>query len=176
MITKIIVPTDGSDHASKACQLAGDLAAKYGAAVTILHVLMSDASLDQLRKLAEDFGADDALRKSIEELIELPLETFAYGSDTVPVSIPVPQEILTSVGELVTAAARKAVADKGVENISVQIVGGRPADAIVDAVERNGADMIVMGSRGLGNLRGMLVGSVSHKVSNLCSVSCVTVK
>ena len=91
-------------------------------------------------------------------------------------SVPVPQEVLTAIGGLVTAAARKAMSEKGVENISVQMVGGHAAGAIIDAAERTGADMIIMGSRGLGNLKGMLVGSVSHKVNNLSPVTCVTVK
>jgi nucleotide-binding universal stress UspA family protein len=176
MITNIVVPTDGSDHAKKACDLAGDLAAKYGAAVTILHVMMSDASLDQLQLLATEHGADEALMKQIEELVQLPMESFSYGSDAVPMSVPVPQEVLTAIGGLVTAAARKAMSEKGVENISVQMVGGHAAGAIIDAAERTGADMIIMGSRGLGNLKGMLVGSVSHKVNNLSPVTCVTVK
>jgi hypothetical protein len=90
MITNIVVPTDGSDHAKKACDLAGDLAAKYGAAVTILHVMMSDASLDQLQLLATEHGADEALMKQIEELVQLPMESFSYGSDAVPMSVPVP--------------------------------------------------------------------------------------
>lgn len=176
MITNIIVPTDGSDHADKACALAGDIASKYGASVTILHVLLSDFSLDQVQKLAKALGADKALLTEIDRLIELPMETIAFGGDTVPVMLPVPPEVLTKVGELVTAAARKTVAEKGVDNIAVQIVGGRPADAIIDAADRVKADMIVMGSRGFGDLKGLLMGSVSHKVSNQSSVTCITVK
>ncbi|MFT5439198.1 MAG: nucleotide-binding universal stress UspA family protein [Alphaproteobacteria bacterium] len=176
MITNIIVPTDGSEHAIKACALAGDIASKYGAAVTILHVMLSDASIDQIQGLAKALGAEKKLLKEIDRLIALPMETLAFGGDTVPVMIPVPLEVLTEVGELVTASARKTIAEKGVENISVQIVGGRPADAIIEAVTRTKADMIVMGSRGFGNLKGMLVGSVSHKVSNLSPVTCITVK
>ena len=176
MITNIIVPTDGSDHAVKACTLAGDIASKYGASVTVLHVLLSDASIDQIQTLAKSFGADKALMKEIDRLIALPMETLAFGGDTVPVMIPVPQDVLTAIGELITAAARKTVAEKGVDHVSVQIVGGRPADAIIDAVDRTKADMIVMGSRGFGNLKGMLMGSISHKVSNLSPVTCITVK
>ncbi len=38
------------------------------------------------------------------------------------------------------------------------------------------ADVIVMGSRGLGHIKGMLMGSVSHKVNHLAECTCITVK
>ena len=44
------------------------------------------------------------------------------------------------------------------------LVLGRPADAILDLGERIGADLIVVGSRGLGPVKRLLVGSVSGSV------------
>ena len=41
------------------------------------------------------------------------------------------------------------------------LVEGRPADAILDLAERIGADLIVVGSRGLGSIKSLLIGSVS---------------
>ena len=41
---------------------------------------------------------------------------------------------------------------------------GRPADEIIRYAEESGADLLVMGSRGLGALREFALGSVSHKV------------
>ena len=53
---------------------------------------------------------------------------------------------------------------------------GDAASAILAAAEEEGADLIVMGSRGLGAFRSLLVGSVSQKVSHLADCSCITVK
>ena len=46
-------------------------------------------------------------------------------------------------------------------------LAGHVAQAILDAAESGGADLIVMGSRGLSDLRGLLLGSVAHKVIQL---------
>ena len=64
----------------------------------------------------------------------------------------------------------------GVKDITTQILDGAPADMIIAAAENENADLIVMGSRGLGNFAGLLLGSVSHKVSHLSKCTCVTVK
>ena len=53
---------------------------------------------------------------------------------------------------------------------------GDPADCILETAAREKADMIVIGSRGLSNLKSLLVGSVSHKVSHLADCTCVSVK
>jgi nucleotide-binding universal stress UspA family protein len=44
------------------------------------------------------------------------------------------------------------------------VVRQDPAEAIIETAEAEGADMIVMGRRGLGRLKGLLVGSVSERV------------
>lgn len=44
------------------------------------------------------------------------------------------------------------------------VVAGRPADEIIDLAEKVGADLIVVGSRGLGSVRRLVVGSVSEEI------------
>ena len=48
--------------------------------------------------------------------------------------------------------------------VESRIIRGRPAEAIVRAAARQKADLIVMGSRGLTDVRAFLLGSVSRKV------------
>ena len=45
-----------------------------------------------------------------------------------------------------------------------EIVEGNPAREIVDAAKLRGADMIIVGSRGLGKISSMFIGSVSRDV------------
>lgn len=53
---------------------------------------------------------------------------------------------------------------------------GRAAHDIVDEAKSIGADVIVMGSRGLSDFTGMLVGSVAHKVIHLAECPVLVVK
>jgi nucleotide-binding universal stress UspA family protein len=54
------------------------------------------------------------------------------------------------------------------------VAEGSPVERILLAAED--ADMIFLGSRGLSGAKGLLMGSVSHKVANLADRTCVTVK
>lgn len=50
-------------------------------------------------------------------------------------------------------------------NISTGITLGQPADEICQKAKETGCDLIVMGSRGLGEIKGYLMGSVSNRVT-----------
>ena len=48
--------------------------------------------------------------------------------------------------------------------VTYEVLQGPPAEAILDAAKLQACDLIVMGSRGLGQLTGLLLGSQSQKV------------
>jgi nucleotide-binding universal stress UspA family protein len=68
----------------------------------------------------------------------------------------------------------KSITDKTLK-VSSEIIQGSPAQVIVDEAESWGADLIVMGSRGLGVWNRLLLGSVSNAVVHhaKCSVEVV---
>jgi len=68
----------------------------------------------------------------------------------------------------------KATADKSLQ-ISSEIIQGSPRQVIVEEAERWNADLVVMGSRGLGTWNRLLLGSVSNSVVHHvnCSVEIV---
>lgn len=53
--------------------------------------------------------------------------------------------------------------ESGLEPVLV-IQEGRPENVIVEEARKGGFDLIVMGSRGLSDIEGVLVGSVAHRV------------
>jgi nucleotide-binding universal stress UspA family protein len=176
MIKTIVVPTDGSAHAKKAIDLAADIAEKYGARLVILHVMMRHTSESDIEVLSRENAMPASLEEKFKDLRESYLEMAAAAYDAGPIAILVPDEILSEVGNLVLDNARMRAESKGVKNLTTQLLDGPAADKIVAAAEKENADMIVMGSRGLGNIAGLLMGSVSHKVSHLAKCTVVAVK
>jgi len=65
--------------------------------------------------------------------------------------------------EAVLETAAASIAPSGVQ-IERKVLLGRPSSAIVDQASEMGADLIVVGSRGQGPFRTMLLGSVSAEV------------
>ena len=60
-------------------------------------------------------------------------------------------------------SAVKAVGDVP-STVSTETIAGDPAEAIIKIADTRKCDLIVMGSRGLGRLAGLVLGSVSQKV------------
>ena len=55
----------------------------------------------------------------------------------------------------------------------LDMCGGKPGEAICNAVKECEADLVVMGSRGLGTVRRTIMGSVSDYVLHHVNVPCI---
>ncbi|GBF33886.1 universal stress protein UspA [Desulfocucumis palustris] len=62
--------------------------------------------------------------------------------------------------------ARSILEQKNIP-VNAVLVAGDPAAKINEYANNNNIDSIIMGTRGLGSLTGMVLGSVSHKVIHL---------
>ena len=98
-----------------------------------------------------------------------------YGGAVAPVGVDV--ERLESDVEAETRRIAEEARERVPDGIDVDmaIVCERPADAIIREVERGGHDLIVMGSRGHGSLRCLLLGSVSTSVLHRSGVPVMVV-
>ena len=174
MFKTILAPVDGSDHASKAVGLATDLAKTYGSKLIILHVTLQGEAPAQVRRLAEIEHLVD-----VPPVEQLPAADLPSGFGSALRSVHENQHsraIYQALGQQILDIAERAARAGGVVQIDTRLVSGDPTDQIIKAAEGSSADLIVMGSRGLGDLKGLLLGSVSHKVASLAPCTCVTVK
>ena len=64
-----------------------------------------------------------------------------------------------------------ALAELGESNLEIhqELLEGSEPDSILSCAKKKQADLIIMGTRGMGALKGLLVGSVSRKVIHLAS-------
>lgn len=178
MFKYILATTDGSDHASKAVDLASDLAAKYGAALMLLHVLPHGHLSEDLRRFAET----EHLTRHSNPLPMSEEPTEEHISLAVTRLEPTEEEeesvhyIFEILGQRILQQAQDMARAKGVEDVRAKTLDGEPVEQILKCAEKEKVDLIVLGSRGLGDLKGLLMGSVSHKVCHLATCTCLTVK
>ena len=152
MINKILVATDSSAVSNRAVEMAAQMAEQYDAELHIIHVI---------RDMQIPFEI-----KEIPELEPHAFESFNNARG----------EVMRKIAESVLRLAKKKAGKAGAHNIQTVIGTGDPATSILGLARRQKVDMIVIGTRGLGNLKGQILGSVSRKVSNNAETSCLIVR
>lgn len=175
MFDKILCSIDGSEHSNKALGLAIDLAKKYGSSLVIMHVPHRSENIDALQRFAEVEGLAKHVNTEIQRLqsrddrIDLAAGSAFQESAVSP-------RLLVDIGQHIIDGARGQAERKGLDKVEARLEGGDPADSILHCIEDEDIDCVVMGSRGLSKLQGLFLGSVSHKVANQASCTCITVK
>ena len=142
MIRSIVVGTDGSETADKAVREAAELAIQVGASVDLVSAY-EPVSSQRLREEARQVPEDLTWMVNPREDVDSTL-----------------------------AEAAEVVTEMGVHQVNVFPREGDPADAILDVAEERGADLIVVGNKGMTGAKRFLLGSVPNKVSHHapCSV------
>jgi nucleotide-binding universal stress UspA family protein len=173
MFKNILCPIDGSAHANKALTIAVDLARSYDARLLLVHVLLRNVDAPELKRFAEIEGLTKTVATEVKRLMEVDsrveivrlrdLQTVSTG-------------VLVDIGERILDAGKVEAESSGVRDVSVTVLDGDPAKRILEYAEQEGADCIVMGSRGLSDVKSMILGGVSHKVSNQATCTCIAVK
>jgi len=135
MVSKILLPSDGSETAQKAVEYAIELAKQLNASITILSVVDRRSIIAQTVP-AEDTAlnvaepVEDYLRRAAEEFVE----SIKYMCDY-----------------------------NGIRSESV-IRTGHPVEDIVEEAKKSRADLIIMGSHGRSALAAAVLGSVTYGV------------
>ncbi|HSQ21098.1 MAG TPA: universal stress protein [Blastocatellia bacterium] len=138
MIKTILVPTDFSEHAQRAFERACDLAEQLGGRIYLLHVQTESALRTAIKEgLFDGSSSDEAVREAVEQLIEERFSQSQSGIDRTRIAI---------------------------EHTSRR---GEPGALIAAYAREIGADLIVIGRRGVGlidEMRAAVIGSVTESV------------
>jgi nucleotide-binding universal stress UspA family protein len=137
MYQNILIATDGSDVAQKAVSHGLSLAKAVGAKVTAVVVEVPFAAL-QFPEYERDRLADLGVQFAAVEK----------------------EHAGKILGDVAVAAEKR-----GVPCETVQVQNARPYQGILQAAESRHCDLIVMGSHGRGGVSGILLGSVTNKVT-----------
>ena len=147
--THILAPTDFSESAREALEVAWREAELHQASLKLVHVLQHHphtevtylrGNPEDRRGLATEFGA-------------LPTPG---GQDAAILRRDYVEEALTQLRDLIPRSLR--------DRSTVDVASGDPAEAIVQVAREHGIDLIVMSTHGRTGLAHVLMGSVAEKV------------
>lgn len=145
---RILVPADGSEESLKAVRYAVEFAKADGASVTVFHVA-------NMRDLIAEETALDQKKRGLEDLTDR----------------------LRQSADRVFALCKAAIADhKGGVDIHFVANIGRPGPTILKKAEKDGSDLLIMGSRGRSCLASILLGSVSRYITTHSGLPVMIVK
>lgn len=175
MFKHILLATDGSTHAGKAAEAAVELAERCAARLTIVTVLPRSLSMVEMKAMPQTARLPDSVQRDIKYYSDMLAGIRGGAAQPYMGSAPAPDSVVAEIGEQILDEAEAVARKKGIANVERLALVGQPAEAIADSARKIGADMIVMGTRGLSDLQGAIVGSVSHKVLHLSDRPCFCV-
>ena len=156
LYSKIMVPYDGSEHAKHALEYAKGLAGASDAKIAIVHVVPSGVR-----------GVDQVGTEGSLDGVPFGMLNYDKYEGVVKAALDQAKE---KVEENLSGLT------DGIDDVVIDVIAGTsPADALARYADKNGCDLIVMGRRGLGAIRGML-GSVSFGLLRATDVPVLTVK
>lgn len=176
MFERILIATDGSEHAKRATAIAGDIAAKYDAELTIVHVAPSWISLADIKSRVDKKKIPNEVVQEINHLKSVLQKSRSAPGRQWDTFIPAPVSAVQVLSNQIIGEAEETAKQKGVNAIVPVICVGRPAEEILEQANKIKPGMIVLGTRGLTSMRGVVLGSVSHKVIHAANCPVLTIK
>lgn len=153
-INHILVPTDGSEGALHAAELAGNLARSLDAKVTLLYVQDEDLVLSHAWGAGNIPGGGPDGSNSVEQ-VRSSLEKYVHEN------------------ELAATAEALGKLSKATDAI---VTWGHVSEEICRYATNHNVDLIVIGSHGRSGLKRAFLGSVSQAVANQATCPVTIVK
>ena len=148
-IKRILLPTDGSECAARAANVAIEVARKFDSELIVLYVIGVPATA--VAKAGLSYGHEVALKEYFESAHK---------------------EADKIVDEVIRSAKAKDVkATRLIRDYAVSVV-----ETILEEATKSNVDLIVLGTRGLTRFKKLLIGSVSSGVVNHAHCSVLIVR
>ncbi len=145
---KMLVCTDGSEQSIKAVKKAAFTASHLEeVAVTLIHVYYLDTAI--ISPHADGYVTGEILQRIDGEKKE--------------------------EGKKILAEAAKIFEENNIK-VNTLLTKGHPGTTIIEAAKQGKYDLVVIGSRGLGGLKKLLLGSVSNAVAQEVETTVMIVK
>ena len=137
MFHNILVPLDGSENAYRTLTLAANLAKQFDAQINVLSVFRHHSYIE---------ASISMIRPRDPENLD---------------------DVLSAYAKAVVEKGKAILREQGVTKVRGFIKMGTASKKILEFVQKNDIDIIVISSKGRGDLTGYLLGGVSHKVAGL---------
>jgi nucleotide-binding universal stress UspA family protein len=137
MVSKILVPTDGSKTAKRSLEYAVQFAKQTGATLTLLSVIDKSAFVPQS---IPAMSVSKNLIEPIENYLRMAAESYTEDAQRLCLKYEIPCKTV--------------------------IRSGRPVDEIIKEAEKSKVDMIIIGSHGKSALKAAVLGSVTFGIIN----------
>jgi nucleotide-binding universal stress UspA family protein len=146
-VRKIMVAFDLSEYSKEALRYASELAGDLQSELLVVNVI-NQRDVDAVSRIAKEYT-----NITVDKYIEI------QRKDR-------------------TEEMRKVIAEAGYSRIAVRMVFrvGVPFLELVQAIKDEGADLMVMGTKGRSNLAGVLFGTTAEKMFRRCPVPLLSIR
>lgn len=162
----ILVAFDGSEDGLKALDKAKQLTKNHGAQLTVIYVhgkpLEHPVNVGKTQEgeqlMAQQYVGPSAMTNEVPFVPE--------NQEEVIVEEEVPKQIIHKASAKLT----------DIQGVTYKTLVGKPEEEITNYAEENNNDLIIIGHRGIGAFKKLVMGSVSEKVIRHSECSVLVVK
>lgn len=174
MFKKILVATDGSNHGTRAVKAAAEIAIKFNADLIVGHVLLHGEPPSAFRRMTEVEHLVREPKVPKPDMKNISGGLIAHMSNAAQKRVS--HDVMDALAGRITDHAVDVAKKMGVEKVSSEIEEGDTANRLLKIADKIDADLIVIGTRGFGPIKALLMGSTSQKITQLASCACLTIK
>ncbi len=131
----------------------------------VLVAIDGSADAEEARLQAVDLATAEHARLTLFTAVQAPPPSVYASASSAGLAAQLSEDSRADAAEVLRAAAERTPAELLADTL---LSDEPPRPAIIQQVEEGHHDLVVMGSRGRGELGSMLLGSVSHYVLHHC--------